>query len=216
MSRSDFEFEMREVGFDTLLIATSNPDKVNELGAMLRGLPCRLIGLTDLPRALPPVEETGATFTENALLKAEHYHTLTRIVALADDSGLAVDALGGAPGVLSARYGGPGATSAEQIAKLLAEMRDVPEEARTARFICSLALVGDGFRQTFEGRCEGIITRAPRGTGGFGYDPIFFDPELGSTFAELTREEKAARSHRGRALAAARDFITRCVPRPGD
>jgi XTP/dITP diphosphohydrolase len=197
------------LSFETLLIATSNADKVRELEAMLGGLPGRILGLADLPQPLPAVEETGETFVANALLKAEHYHALTGLLALADDSGLVVDALGGRPGVHSARYGGPGATSEAQLARLLDELRDVPAEARTARFVCSLALVGPGVREVFEGTCEGLIAFAPRGAGGFGYDPVFIDPDLGLTFAELTRREKAGRSHRGRALAAARDYLSR-------
>jgi len=186
-----------------LLIATTNPGKVAEITVLLAGLPCRVSGLT----ALPEAAETGATFTENALIKAEHYHALTGWLTLADDSGLVVDALGGAPGIYSARYAGAGASDAARIAKLLDELKDVPAARRTARFVCSVALVGPHLRRTFEGTCEGVIAREPRGDGGFGYDPIFIDAELGRSFAELTREEKAARSHRGRALAAARSFL---------
>jgi XTP/dITP diphosphohydrolase len=190
-----------------LLIATSNPGKVTELAGFLRGLPCRVLGLSELTPALPAVAETGATFTDNALIKATHYHALSGLLTLADDSGLEVDALGGAPGIYSARYAGEGASDAERVRKLLAELHGVPEAGRTARFLCSLALVGPRLRRTFEGRCEGLITREPRGGGGFGYDPVFLDVELGRTFAELRPEEKAARSHRGRALAAAREFL---------
>ena len=189
------------------MIATSNADKVRELEAMLGGLPGRILGLADLPQPLPAVEETGETFVANALLKAEHYHALTGLLALADDSGLVVDALGGRPGVHSARYGGPGATSEAQLARLLDELRDVPAEARTARFVCSLALVGPGVREVFEGTCEGLIAFAPRGAGGFGYDPVFIDVELGRTFAELSPEEKSSRSHRGKALRAAIEYL---------
>ncbi|MGE0127988.1 MAG: XTP/dITP diphosphatase [Blastocatellales bacterium] len=194
-----------------LLIGTSNRGKVIEIAALLEGLNCEVIGLEDLPQVPPPVEETGTTFAENALIKADYYHGITGLITLADDSGLEVDALDGRPGVYSARYGGEGLSSADQIALLLKEMKDVPEEKRTARFVCSVALTGarggSSVRQTFEGRCEGRIADAPRGSGGFGYDPIFIDAELGRTFAELAREEKAARSHRGKALRAARDFL---------
>jgi len=191
----------------TLLIATTNNGKVAEIASLLEGLDCRVIGLADLPQIPPAVEETGTTFVANALIKAEYYHALTGLVTLADDSGLEVDALDGRPGVYSARYGGEGLSSAGQIALLLEEMKDVPEEKRTARFVCSIALVGPQLQQTFEGRCEGRIARVPRGEGGFGYDPIFIDAESGCTFAELSREEKAARSHRGKALRAAREFL---------
>jgi XTP/dITP diphosphohydrolase len=191
----------------TLLIATTNNGKVAEIASLLEGLDCCVIGLADLPQIPPAVEETGTTFVANALIKAEYYHALTGLVTLADDSGLEVDALGGRPGVYSARYGGEGLSSADQIALLLEEMKDVPEERRTARFVCSIALVGPQLQQTCEGRCEGRIAHAPRGEGGFGYDPIFIDAESGLTFAELSREEKATRSHRGKALRAAGEFL---------
>jgi len=192
----------------TLLIATSNPGKVAELAAMLEGLDCRVIGFSDLPEVPATVEETGQTFAENALIKAEHYHRLTGLPALADDSGLEVDTLDGRPGVYSARYGGENLPSAEQVQLLLNELKDVPAHKRTARFVCSIALVGDGLNKMFEGRCEGLIAHEPRGEYGFGYDPVFIDAELGLTFAELTREEKAPRSHRGKALLQARQFLT--------
>lgn len=195
----------------TLLIATTNPGKVTEINGLLADLPCRVIGLHDLPQTLPTVEETGATFAENALIKAEHYHQLTGLLTLADDSGLVVDALDGRPGVYSARYGGAGLSSHAQINLLLAELQDVPAAQRTARFVCCIALVGEltgeRLRQTFEGNCEGVIANQPRGAHGFGYDPIFIDAELGGTFAELSRDEKAARSHRGQALRATSAFL---------
>jgi XTP/dITP diphosphohydrolase len=195
----------------TLLIATSNKDKVAEIAALIEGLNYRVIGLSDLSQIPLPVEEIGTTFAENAMIKAQYYHSLTGLLTLADDSGLEVDALGGRPGVYSARYGGEGLSSAGQIALLLEEMKDVPEAKRTARFVCSIALIGilngSQIRKTFEGRCEGKIAFAPRGEGGFGYDPIFIDAESGRTFAELSREEKSARSHRGKALRATREFL---------
>lgn len=198
----------------TILIATSNKGKVAEIASLLEGLDCRVIGLEDLPQVPPPVEETGETFLENALLKADYYHEITGLLTLADDSGLEVDALGGRPGVYSARYGGEGLSSADQIVLLLEELKNAPEKKRTARFICSIALVGaqDGqpIRQTFEGKCEGEIAAEPRGSGGFGYDPIFIDTidaELGRTFAELSHEEKSARSHRGKALRATIKYL---------
>lgn len=197
----------------TLLIATSNPGKVTEINDLLADLPCRVIGLHDLPQQFPIVEETGTTFAENALLKADYYHQHTGLLTLADDSGLAVDALDGRPGVYSARYGGEGLSSREQINLLLAELQDVPVERRTARFVCCIALVGElageYVRQTFERSCEGVIAFEPRGAHGFGYDPIFIDVESGRTFAELSRQEKAARSHRGQALRAAQEFLAR-------
>src|SRR5438552_3466059 len=139
-----------------LLIATSNPGKLAEITALLAGLPCQVIGLAHLP-PLPEVAETGESFTENALIKAEHYHALTGLITLADDSGLAVDALGGAPGIYSARYAGEGASDAMRIAKLLDELKAVPEARRTARFVCCVALVGPQLKRTFEGVCEGLM-----------------------------------------------------------
>lgn len=191
----------------TLLIATSNAGKVAELAAMLAELECRVIGFADLPEIPPSIEETGQTFAENALLKAEHYHRLTGLTALADDSGLEVDALGGRPGVYSARYGSEGLSSADQIELLLKEMKGIPDRQRSARFVCSIALIGNELKRIFEGQCEGFIAHLPSGDNGFGYDPIFVDQELGRSFAELTREEKAARSHRGKALSQAREFL---------
>ncbi|HZS05015.1 MAG TPA: RdgB/HAM1 family non-canonical purine NTP pyrophosphatase [Blastocatellia bacterium] len=200
-----------------LLVATTNKGKIAELAGMLRDLPCQIIGLDSLPNSPPIPEETGATFAENALLKAEHYFNHAGLLTLADDSGLEVDALGGAPGIWSARYAGAGASDAERVARLLEELRDVPDAARTARFRCSIALVGviTGAveRHVFEGSCEGVITRAPRGRQGFGYDPVFLDGETGRTFAELSPAEKSARSHRGRALGVTRSFLERRLKR---
>jgi len=205
-AESETQIRNPQSAIRNLLIATSNKGKVTEIASLLEGLNCRVIGLEDLSQVPPPVEETGKTFAENALIKADYYYAVTGLFTLADDSGLEVDALDGRPGVYSARYGGEGSSSADQIALLLEEMKDVPEEKRTARFVCVIALAGAPgerpIRQTFEGRCEGIIAGAARGDGGFGYDPIFIDTELGRTFAELTREEKSARSHRGKALRA--------------
>jgi XTP/dITP diphosphohydrolase len=198
---------MAQAQSTTLLVSTTNPGKIVEIDAELSGLPCRIIGLADLPLALPEAVESGETFAANALIKARHYHALSRLLVLADDSGLEVDHLDGAPGIHSARYGGPGASSAAQIALLLESLRGVPPSQRTARFVCCVALVGDGLQMTFEGVCEGLIAFEPRGSNGFGYDPIFLDAELGVTFAELSREEKASRSHRGRALKKARTFL---------
>ncbi len=200
--------QARRTRMKTLLIATTNQGKVAELLSLLASSPFRVIGLADLPETYPDVEETGVTFAENALLKADFYHTQTGLLTLADDSGLEVDALDGQPSVYSARYGGEGMTSADQIRLLLGELKDVPQERRTAQFVCTIALVGIGVRQLFEGRSEGTIAFETRGAGGFGYDPIFIDSASGRTFAELTREEKAARSHRGKALRAAANFIS--------
>lgn len=195
----------------TLLIATSSSGKVAEIASLLNGLNCRVIGFGDLPEAPTIVEETGSTYVENALLKAESYHRLTGLLTLADDSGLEVDALQGRPGVYSARYGNEGMTSAEQIELLLEEMKDVPDERRTARFVCCVAIAGtvagEEMNELFEAHCDGQIARQPRGSSGFGYDPIFIDEKTGCSFAQLSPEEKAARSHRGKALQQVREFL---------
>lgn len=182
-----------------LLLASNNPGKLVELQALLRGLPVEVTSRPDLPE----VAETGETFLENAILKACAAATWSGEWALADDSGLEVDALGGAPGVRSRRYAGRDATDAERNARLLARLAKVPDPKRTARFRCVLALMGpDGRVWTAEGVCEGRITHAPRGEHGFGYDPIFQVAGLDRTMAELTPEEKDRLSHRARALAA--------------
>ncbi len=194
-----------------LLIATTNAGKVREISLLLGTLPYEVIGLQDLPATPPPVEETGTTFAANAILKSEYYFAHTGVFSLADDSGLEVDALDGAPGIYSARFAGEDASDADRVVKLLEELRNIPTEQRTARFVCAIALTGviNGEVQTrvFEGFAEGLITRETRGASGFGYDPVFFDKGIGLTFAELTREEKSARSHRGKALTAAKEFL---------
>ena len=192
-----------------LLIATTNKGKIAEIAALLADLPYEVVGLDAWPHALPEVEETGTTFAENALLKAEYYHAQTGWLTLADDSGLEVDALGGRPGVHSARYAGVGASDAVKVVKLLAEMESVLEPQRTARFVCVIALLGQGVRETFTGRCEGAIAAEPRGVGGFGYDPVFVASGSARTFAELTRAEKSVISHRGRALQQVRDWLNK-------
>lgn len=187
-----------------LLLATRNAGKLAELRALLADLPIEVVGATELPE----VAETGETFAENALLKARAAAVWSGEWALADDSGLEVDALGGRPGVFSSRYAGPGATDVDRNAHLLAEMEAVPDADRTARFRCVAALAApDGRAWSREGVCEGRIARAPRGTRGFGYDPLFLLPDRDVTMAELTPEEKARVSHRGRALAAMREVL---------
>jgi XTP/dITP diphosphohydrolase len=190
-----------------LVLATANPDKAAEMARLLAGLPLELRTRADFAD-LPDVEETADTFAGNARLKAEALCRATGLAALADDSGLCVDALDGAPGVRSARWSGPGATYADTNRKLLEALAGVPAEARTARFVCVVALArpqGDGV--TFEGVCEGRIAQAPRGDAGFGYDPLFELPESGRTFAELGPEAKAAVSHRARAFARVREWL---------
>ncbi|WP_283607180.1 XTP/dITP diphosphatase [Faecalispora anaeroviscerum] len=180
----------------TFVIATHNQKKLKELKRILEPLGFDAV----IREELPEVEETGTTFAENALLKAESACKVTGMPAIADDSGLVVDALGGAPGVYSARYAGEGATDKQRYEKLLKELHDVPAEQRTARFVSVVCCVfPDGKILTEEGTCEGIIAFEPKGEGGFGYDPIFLVGER--SYAEMAAEEKDQISHRGRALA---------------
>ena len=191
-----------------LLIATSNAGKLRELRSLLVNLPLELLSFTDFPE-IELVEETGSTFAENAALKASGYARQAKVLTLADDSGLVVDALSGRPGVHSARYVRPDATYPERIALLLAELERTGDSHRTARFVCSMAVAADAGEIVYatEKSCEGRIDKAPRGSGGFGYDPIFVPDEFDQTFAELTAETKNRISHRGLALAAVREFL---------
>lgn len=196
-----------------LVVATSNPGKVAEIRAALEGAGLDVVGFDAAAVArmgaggaeafeLGEVEETGATFEENARIKAEAYSTRTDLPVLADDSGIEVDALGGEPGVLSARYGGPDRDDAGRNELLLANLRGVPDDKRTARFRCVLAVARAGSTlATFEGVVEGRIAHAPQGEEGFGYDPVFFHEEIGTTFGMISREHKQRLSHRGQALA---------------
>lgn len=186
-----------------LLVATSNPGKLAEIKEALEKVRIQILPLTGLS-ASPTVIEDGKTFEENALKKARILADFSDHMTLADDSGLVVDALDGAPGIHSARYSGKDATDASNNEKLLGALTNVPEDSRTARFVCVLALclphVSGNIHWFFRGDCEGRITHAPKGRNGFGYDPIFFYTPLGRTFAELDRETKCRVSHRGKAL----------------
>jgi XTP/dITP diphosphohydrolase len=186
-----------------LLVGTTNSGKLDEVRGGLKQLPLKIIALQSLARC-PTIVEDGTTYEENALKKARAIADYSGYLTLADDSGLEVDALNGAPGVYSARYGGEDGNDQKNIAKLLAALKEVPDQQRTARFVCVLALCGPnalGMRQwTVRESCEGLITLAPKGERGFGYDPIFFYPPLGMTFGEIDRETKARVSHRGKAL----------------
>jgi XTP/dITP diphosphohydrolase len=209
-----------------LLVATANRHKLAELEVLLAGLPVRVVGLERLP-AGPPVAEEGATFAQNAVIKACAYAGRAARLpqaerprwAIADDSGLCVDALGGAPGVLSARYAGPGATYADNNQKLLRALSGVPPARRTARFECAIACAevpadaGTSPRILFtcEGVSSGRIGLAPAGTGGFGYDPLFIESSSGRTFAELPAAVKNEVSHRGRALREFRNRFLRLL-----
>ena len=187
---------------NTVILATRNRGKIAELEALLASSGVHVLGLDAFPE-IGEIEETGATFAENARLKARTVAQATGLVALADDSGLAVDALSGAPGVYSARYSGENATDAANNAKLLEALADVPEDRRGCRFHSVVAAhAPNGAEILAEGRWEGRVLTSPRGQGGFGYDPLFLDPELGRSAAELAPAEKNARSHRGSALRA--------------
>lgn len=190
-----------------LLVATHNPGKAREYAQLLADLPLAVTWLDEVG-ITAAVEETGATFLDNALLKAHHYATLAGLPTWADDSGLEVDALGGRPGVFSARYGGAGLTDRQRYETLLRELADVPEAQRTARFRCIVALAwADGRTWTTEGAIEGRILTAPRGANGFGYDPIFFVPDHGASMAELPESVKNQISHRAVAAASARRIL---------
>jgi XTP/dITP diphosphohydrolase len=191
-----------------LVLASNNRGKLAELRGLLAGAGIEVIAQAEL--GIGDAEETATTFVENALLKARHAARESGLPALADDSGLCVDVLDGAPGLYSARYAGMHGNDAANIEKLLRELAGAPDERRTAHFHCSLALLRhekDPAPLVCDGRWHGRILHAPRGEHGFGYDPVFLDPASGKSAAELTREEKAAISHRGRALAQLRQLI---------
>ncbi|MBQ8917434.1 MAG: RdgB/HAM1 family non-canonical purine NTP pyrophosphatase [Oscillospiraceae bacterium] len=180
-----------------LIVATNNAHKLVEFGRILAPLGIEVHSQKEYCPDLD-VEETGTTFAANARLKAEAVYKATGLMAVADDSGLCVDALDGAPGVYSARYAGENATDAQKIEKLLDEMKDGPEEKRTARFVSAICCIGPDLLLECEGVCEGTIGYECRGEGGFGYDPIFYVD--GRSYSEMSGEEKDAISHRGRAL----------------
>lgn len=188
-----------------LLLATTNPGKLREIRALLQGVPFEVRSLEGMADIEAP-EETGATFEANALLKARYYAEATGLLAVADDSGLEIDAMDGRPGVLSARY--PGATYAARFANIWHEMADSGRPDRSARFVCAIALATpDAVLFATRGTVEGEILRESRGTEGFGYDPIFYSPELGKGLGEASLAEKQTVSHRGRAFTALRDYL---------
>jgi XTP/dITP diphosphohydrolase len=194
-----------------ILIATANKGKFREIAAVMADLPVDWICLSDLAPIDEPIED-GKTFAENARLKARYYAAATGMWALADDSGLDVDALGGAPGVYSARYAGEPSNDRANNAKMVRELAGVPPERRTARFRCAIALASpERILAEAEGKIEGVIIDEPRGYNGFGYDPHFFVPSLGKTTAEIAPEHKNSISHRGNALRAIRPAIERCL-----
>ena len=196
-----------------LLIGTSNPGKVRELSSALDGCGLDVVSPADLGID-DDVPETGATLEENALLKAAAYSEMSGLLTLADDSGLEVDALGGEPGVMSSRYAGENKSDPERIAFLLAKLNNIGGDRWPARFRCVVAVKAPGGRaDLYGGVCPGLIVTTARGSNGFGYDPVFFLPELGRTMAELTQEEKNRVSHRGKAAGKAAAALRRMTAR---
>jgi len=199
-----------------VLIATNSLGKAKDFETLFKPLGIKVLTLNDIKDDID-VEETGVTFEENAILKAETVATLLGKMVIADDSGLEIDALGGEPGVYSARYAGPGKSDEENIDKVLTKLKSVVKEQRTARFRCVLAISAPGVEtKTFSGSCEGQIAFERIGENGFGYDPIFFVPEKERTMAELTAEEKSAISHRGAALVKLQAELAQFMQTAGD
>lgn len=198
-----------------LLVATTNAGKIREIGRSLAGLPFEVVTLAEvLPKA--SYRERGRTFLENALGKSRHYARLSGLLTLAEDSGLEVEALGGAPGVHSARFARPDPTDERNLRKVLRLLHDVPRPKRRARFVCAMVLFGpDGVVAEILGEVRGVISESPKGSNGFGYDPIFYYPRLGKHFAELTAEAKNAVSHRGRALEKLKKVLRSFIDNPG-
>ena len=192
---------------EEVVIATRNSGKLREIQAILAPLGLKILSLRDFPR-IPEIIEDGQTFEENAVKKAVAVARHTRRIAIADDSGLAVDALHGRPGVFSSRYAGEKATDAARYQKLLKEMVEIPPEKRGAAFMCAMAVAApDGKAETVVGQCRGEIALAPKGSHGFGYDPVFYLPEWGKTMAELEPEVKNRISHRALALEKLKQLL---------
>lgn len=190
-----------------LVIASTNKGKIKEIKEVLDGF--EFLSLTDFPK-IKEIEETGKTFEENALIKAKTVYDYANAMTLADDSGLEVDELNGAPGVYSARYSGEGAADDKNCEKLLNELKDIPKENRTARFRCVIVLYnGENDKHIFNGTCEGKIINEKRGTNGFGYDPLFVPNGYNKTFAELDSETKNKISHRGKALEQLKNYLNK-------
>ena len=192
-----------------LIVATANLGKLRECRALFAGLPFKLTSLGE--RGLPSPEETGSSFVANALLKARHAARLSGSAAVADDSGIEVDVLGGAPGILSARYAGIGGDDAANNAKLMHALNGLPPDRRGARYRCALVFLDaeDAAPLVAEASWEGVVLERPRGSGGFGYDPYFWLPDLGKTAAQLSPEDKNRLSHRGKAMRALREALCR-------
>lgn len=191
-----------------LLLASQNAGKLGEMRVLVAALPVRVLCPRDVGLIEAP-DETGSTFLENAVLKARYYARHSGLLTVADDSGLSVDALEGGPGLYSSRFGGPGASDEDRNRLLLSKLHGLPAEQRGARFTCALALVaGDSVLFQAQSEVQGRIAEEPRGTQGFGYDPVFFFPPFGCTFGEASRVDKDAVSHRGQAFARLGEFLT--------
>lgn len=198
-----------------IVVGSRNKGKLREIKDVLRGMPVKLATLVDYPDA-PEVDETGTSFRENAVIKATTLAKALKMCVLADDSGLEVDALNGEPGVRSARFAGTHGDDEANIRKLLQALARIPLKERSARFRCAIALAcPDGPRIVTEGTCDGLIALEPRGTNGFGYDPVFIYPPSGMTFGEMGSDAKNAVSHRARALAALKDELQRMLDSAG-
>ena len=182
-----------------IVLATHNEDKCAEMTAILDKLPIQLLSLEDFPE-IGEIEENGSSLEENALIKARTVHSITRFLAWADDTGLEVDALGGKPGVFSARYAGENCSYSDNVQKLLQKMENIPADKRIAHFKTAISLVGENMELVSEGVVEGMITTKPKGVGGFGYDPVFYVLDKNKTYSEMKMTEKNQISHRGKAI----------------
>jgi len=182
-----------------IVLATHNEDKCAEMTAILDELPIQLLSLEDFPE-IGEIEENGSSLEENALIKARTVHSITKLLSLADDTGLEVDVLGGKPGVYSARYAGENCSYSDNVQKLLQKMENIPTDKRIAHFKTAIALVGENMELVSEGVVEGMITTKPKGVGGFGYDPVFYILDKNKTYSEMKMTEKNQISHRGKAI----------------
>ena len=191
-----------------IIIATGNKDKVREINEILKGTEFDAVSMKEIGID-PDIVEDADSFEGNALIKARTVHELTKEYVMADDSGLCIDALNGAPGIYSARFCGEDSTYEEKFKKIFEMLKDVPEEKRTAQFVCAIAVVRpDGSSFTVRGECHGVLHEKPMGENGFGYDPIFYVPEFGMTTAQMSKEQKNMISHRGKALRAMVDKLS--------